>query len=241
MKKYLISFLLLALVQNSFSQTLVVGYAKMKYGSGFQNTVKKYWIPLAEKEVEKGNLLSYSNLGHNMGDGYNNLDVYEAKNYASFQKAWDNITSQYGKNTPADVIEGHFSKVLDHKDNIYQVMHSKHSGADGGSLIAWYGKVHFADLSDYNDHMKKYLYPIWDEQVNNGGITGYKVLNHSWGDEWSVVVHYEAKDFETFQKSWSTATAQYQKDSPKRERDKYFKMVMDHKDNIYTVRSTKRQ
>ena len=120
-------------------------------------------------------------------------------------------------------------------------MHSKHSGTDGGSLIAWYGKVHFADLSDYNDHMKKYLYPIWDEQVKNGGITGYKVLNHSWGDEWSVVVHYEAKDFETFQKAWSTATAKYQKDSPKRERDKYFKMVMDHKDNIYSVRSTKRQ
>ena len=107
------------------------------------------------------------------------------------------------------------------------------------TLVSWYGKVSFADLSDYNKHIEKYLNPIWDSQVEKGNIISYKVLNHSWGDEWSVVVHYEAENLNTFQDAWSAALKEYTDKTPKNERNKYFKMLIDHKDNIYSVRHSK--
>ena len=107
------------------------------------------------------------------------------------------------------------------------------------TLVSWYGKVNFADLSDYNKHIEKYLNPIWDNQVEKGNIISYKVLNHSWGDEWSVVVHYEAENLNTFQDAWSAALKEYTDKTPKNERNKYFRMLIDHKDNIYSVRHSK--
>ena len=58
-------------------------------------------------------------------------------------------------------------------------------------------------------------------------------------DEWSVVVHYEAENLNTFQDAWSAAVKEYTDKTPKNERNKYFKMLIDHKDNIYSVRHSK--
>ena len=77
------------------------------------------------------------------------------------------------------------------------------------------------------------------KKVEDGEINGYTVLNHAWGDEWSMVIHYEAKDVVSFQKTWSSVVSEYGDEVSKSTRDKFQRMITDHKDNIYSIRASK--
>ena len=106
---------------------------QFKWGSGSGAHINKYWVPLAEKEVENGNLKSFKSLGHSMGDEWNSVDLYVAENYATWSKAWDNMISGWRKNAPEEERQKHFSNLMAHKDNIYSVsekdplIHSKNA------------------------------------------------------------------------------------------------------------------
>ena len=109
------------------------------------------------------------------------------------------------------------------------------------TLVVWSAKVGVSDLATYNAHMEKYWNPIVDEFVEKGDLDAFTYLNHAWGDEWSVIIHYEAKNFSEFQKVWSATLKEYRKITPEEESEKIWPMVQDHKDNILTVRHSKRK
>ncbi len=54
-----------------------------------------------------------------------------------------------------------------------------------------------------------------------------------------MVIHYEAKDVVSFQKTWSSVISEYGDEVSKSTRDKFQKMITDHKDNIYSIRVSK--
>ena len=108
------------------------------------------------------------------------------------------------------------------------------------TVVAWYAKVNISDLDDYNAHMEKYWLPVADKHVENGNLIGYQYLNHGWGDEWSVIIHFEAKNREAFSKAWSGIFKDYTESTPENVRKKAWKTVTDHKDNIYILRHSKR-
>ena len=239
MKKQIFATLIFLFASNIHSQILIEWSGQFKWGYRVGSHINKYWVPLAEKEVNNGNLNSFKSLGHAMGDEWNSVDLYVVDDYATWNKVWSNIFSGWRDNTPEEERKKHFNNLLAHKDNIYQVVHSKQSNEDGSVLIAWYGKIDYVDLPDYLKHAKKYFFPIWDKKVEDGEINGYTVLNHAWGDEWSMVIHYEAKDVVSFQKTWSSVVSEYGDEVSKSTRDKFQRMITDHKDNIYSIRASK--
>ena len=91
-----------ALATNGYSQVMVEWSGQFKWGSGSGNHITKYWVPMVEKEVKNGNLKSFKSLGHAMGDEWNSVDLYVAENYATWEKAWDNIISGWRDNTPQE-------------------------------------------------------------------------------------------------------------------------------------------
>ena len=240
MKNRIIIFSLIAITTNSYSQILVEWSGQFKWGSGSGNHISKYWVPLAEKEVKDGDLKSYKNLGHLMGDEWNSVDLYMVEDYATWEKTWDNLINGWRESTPQEERQKHFDNLMAHKDNIYSVFHSKQSSDDGSILVAWYGKIDYVDLEEYLAHAKKFFFPIWDKKVDDGELDGYTVLTHGWGDEWTMVIHYEAKDIPSFQKTWSSVLNEYSKKVSKPVRNRFQRMITDHKDNIYTVRSSSR-
>ena len=127
MKKYLMCSLLLLLVSTSGAQTVVVSYNKVKWGHGgeYNDHAKKYWIPGADKQVEAGNLISYQVLGHNMGDEWNDVVIYQLKDYASWEKAWQGMSKYWRENAPDEERKKQMRRIDAHKDNIYSVKHSK--------------------------------------------------------------------------------------------------------------------
>ncbi len=238
MKKQIMAIIFFALATNGYSQVMVEWSGQFKWGSGSGNHITKYWVPVAEKEVKNGNLKSFKSLGHSMGDEWNSVDLYVAENYATWEKAWDNMISGWRKNAPQEERQKHFDNLMAHKDNIYSVAHSNQSDKDGSILVAWYGKIDYVDLPDYLDHAKKHFFPIWDKKVDDGELHGFTVLTHAWGDEWTLVIHYEADDIPSFQKTWSSVVGEYGKKVSKTSRNKFQRMIIDHKDNIYSIRSS---
>ena len=239
MKKQIVTTLIILFASNAHSQIMVEWAGQFKWGSGSGAHITKYWVPLAEKEVENGNLKSFKSLGHSMGDEWNSVDLYVADDYETWSKAWDNMISGWRKNAPQEERQKHFSNLMAHKDNIYSVAHSKQSNKNGSIYVAWYGKIDYVDLPDYLKHAKKYFFPIWDKKVDDGELNGYTVLTHAWGDEWTLVIHYEAKDIPSFQKTWSSVISEYGDKVSKSTRDKFQRMITDHKDNIYSIRASK--
>ena len=128
MKKYLLSSLFLLLISTIGAQTVVVSYNKVKWGHGseYNAHVKKYWIPGADKQVEEGNIISYQILGHNMGDEWNDVVIYELKDYASWEIAWQGMAKYWRENATDEERKMQMRRILEHKDNIYSVRHSKH-------------------------------------------------------------------------------------------------------------------
>ena len=51
--------------------------------------------------------------------------------------------------------------------------------------------------------------------------------------------NYEAKDIVSFQKTWSSVVGAYGDKVSKSTRNKFQKMITDHKDNIYSIRASK--
>jgi hypothetical protein len=127
MKKYLMCCLLLLLVSTADAQTVVVSYNKVKWGHGgeYNDHVKKYVIPGLDKQVEAGNLISYQVLGHNMGDEWNDVVIYQVKDYSSWEKAYQGIFKYWRENAPDEERKKHMKRIDAHKDNIYSVRHPK--------------------------------------------------------------------------------------------------------------------
>ena len=55
MKKQIITTLIIIFASNAHSQIMVEWAGQFKWGSGSGAHINKYWVPLAEKEVENGN------------------------------------------------------------------------------------------------------------------------------------------------------------------------------------------
>lgn len=126
MKKTLLSilFISMAFTTLTFGQSIAVfNYAKTTFSdqSAFRKHSEKYWHPAVDKQIKKGNLISFQSLTHGWGNEWNFVDIYEAKDFATFEKAWKEIWSESKKNTPKDEWDAQFKRVIEHKDNIWSV------------------------------------------------------------------------------------------------------------------------
>ena len=65
MKKYLLSSLFLLLISTGSSQTVVAWYAKVNISDldDYNAHMEKYWLPVADKHVENGNLIGINSSG----------------------------------------------------------------------------------------------------------------------------------------------------------------------------------
>jgi hypothetical protein len=95
-------------------------------------------------------------------------------------------------------------------------------------------KVALANVGRWVELNNKYWAPHFDKLVDDGKLISWGVITHAWGDEWSVVVHYVAKDFATFQKAWGEGLKAFSENTPEELNDEMINMILEHKDSIYT-------
>lgn len=89
----------------------------------FTELTNKYWVPSFDKLVDDGKLFSWGFMTHAWGDEWNLVFHYTAKDFATFEKAWQEGYANFAKNVPEDE-EGELSEMIQaHKDGIYTDQH----------------------------------------------------------------------------------------------------------------------
>jgi len=94
--------------------------------------------------------------------------------------------------------------------------------------------VPLAQMGRYVELTNKYWTPGFDKLVDEGKLISWGFMTHAWGDEWNVVVHYVAKDFDSFEKAWSEGLKLFTEAAPEESNDEMINMISAHKDGIYT-------
>lgn len=95
--------------------------------------------------------------------------------------------------------------------------------------------VPFVKMSRYLEIAKEYWAPGLDKLVDEGKLLSWGSLTHAWGDEWNILIYYNAKDFATFEKAWGEAYKSFTESAPEEVISEMMGMISAHKDNIYTV------
>lgn len=95
--------------------------------------------------------------------------------------------------------------------------------------------VPLADMGRYVELSNKYWAPAFDKLVDDGKLLSWGFITHAWGDEWNVLVHYAAKDFASFQSAWQEGLKSFTESVPEELNDEMTKMILAHKDGIYTA------
>ena len=94
--------------------------------------------------------------------------------------------------------------------------------------------VNFSDRDKFIEDTDEYWVPAFDKLVDEGKLYSWGYLEHAWGDEWSFVFHFTAKDFASFQSAWGEGLATYLDGHPEEADIESFSIIQAHKDNIYT-------
>ena len=94
--------------------------------------------------------------------------------------------------------------------------------------------VPLAQMGRYVELTNEYWAPSFDKLVDEGKLISWGFITHAWGDEWNIVIHYVAKDFETFQNAWSEGLKSFTESTPEEASDELIGMISAHKDGIYT-------
>lgn len=109
--------------------------------------------------------------------------------------------------------------------------------AQPGVVVVSYQMCAFDKLPEVNQYWKQTAGPILDEQVRQGKLMGWGVLEHAWGDEWNNVIYYTARDLNTFHSAFGEVFAQLMKKEPNL-MQRFSTWCTAHKDNIYSIVAT---
>ena len=83
----------------------------------------KYWAPAFDKLVDEGKLFSWGFLTHAWGDEWNIVVHYVAKDFATFQSAWNEGLKTFSDSIPEELNDEMTSMISAHKDGIYTGQH----------------------------------------------------------------------------------------------------------------------
>jgi len=103
-------------------------------------------------------------------------------------------------------------------------------------LIVSSQKVKMGEVQTANKMINEKFALVLNGLVDDGMLNSWGLFNHSWGESWNVNVWYVVKDMNAFDSFW--------KEYVKRVREKhpdafgeFTALVMEHKDNIYTIQN----
>ncbi|MEE9189805.1 MAG: hypothetical protein V3U16_03445 [Candidatus Neomarinimicrobiota bacterium] len=82
----------------------------------------KYWVPAFDKLVDEGKLLSWGYLTHDLGDEWNFVFHYTAKDFASYESAWQEGLATFLDSKSEEDVKT-LPMIQAHKDNIYTGQH----------------------------------------------------------------------------------------------------------------------
>ena len=103
-------------------------------------------------------------------------------------------------------------------------------------MVISQNKVVFNKMKEYHELSEKFWNPVFDKLVDEGKLDEVGTLGHAWGDEWSVVGYYKAKDIASFEKAWSEGYQEFAKKTPQNVQNKIQAMIIEHKDSIYQLK-----
>ncbi|HEX6559897.1 MAG TPA: hypothetical protein VF021_10555 [Longimicrobiales bacterium] len=106
-----------------------------------------------------------------------------------------------------------------------------------GVVVVSYQKCAFDKLPEFNQFWKQTVGPLLDEQVKQGKLLSWGMLEHSWGDEWNSVLYYTARDLNTFDSSFGEVFSRLLQKEPNL-MQRFSTWCTEHKDNIYSVVAT---
>ncbi len=99
--------------------------------------------------------------------------------------------------------------------------------------VSWY-KCQLNKLGEVNDLVTEYNEPVLNRLVDEKKLMGWGSMNHRWGDEWSFMLYYEAKDMESLDNAMDEFMQEMSK-MDKSAEERFFSLCTEHKDNIYTT------
>jgi len=103
---------------------MVISQNKVNETKEYYELAEKYWYPVFDKLVDDGKLDEVGALSHSWGDEWNAVTYYKAKDFASFEKAYQEGYEKWKETTPEEVRKKISKMIVEHKDNIYQIKHS---------------------------------------------------------------------------------------------------------------------
>ncbi len=138
MKRVITSVLLLLIILSGFVIAQDSDEAKKKFKptvvhsqnmiplakmSRYVEITNEYWVPVFDKLVDEGKLLSWGFMTHAWGDEWNVFFHYSAKDFAAFEKAWGEGIKSAFENAPEEVTDELMGMILAHKDSFFTGQH----------------------------------------------------------------------------------------------------------------------
>jgi len=98
-------------------------------------------------------------------------------------------------------------------------------------LVVSFQKVKMGEVQNATKIINENFAPVLNALVDEGMLQSWGLFNHTWGDEWNLNVWYVAKDMMAFEKFWDEYMKRLNQDAWAKIRG----LIMEHKDNIYTI------
>ena len=98
-------------------------------------------------------------------------------------------------------------------------------------LVVSFQKVKMGEVQNATKIINENFAPVLNALVDEGMLESWGLFNHTWGDEWNMNVWYVAKDMMAFEKFWDEYMKRLDQDAWAKIRG----LIMEHKDNIYTI------
>lgn len=103
--------------------------------------------------------------------------------------------------------------------------------SNGITAVSYY-KCDFDKVSDAIQLSNNTAGPILDRLVDEGKLTSWGVLTHLWGDEWNLIMYFNAQSVAAYQRTWDEMLGELMEEHPDF-MESFSDMCSEHKDNIY--------
>lgn len=159
--------------------------------------VARTYAPHYNAAVEHGDILGWSWLSHFMGGKWRRALVLNAADMDSVLDASGALGEIIEEATPE--AGRAFSETCPiHEDYIWQATNGLTSSPDGSAggaaRLSMFIQCDLAAEDRADELMREHIAPIYDRQVDDGGLTGWAMLQHNLGGQWRRLLTVSAAD-----------------------------------------------
>ncbi len=146
---------------------------------------QRYWnysVPVLEALREEGVIEGWSQWEHQTGSEYNIRFTARTYDWASLETFWDEYLSRLREAMQAEGWEASGRMIVEHRDEIWDVDEA-HVPADAeiNYMYASTFRVSFADMDEWNRLWTDVAFPILEQAMSDGILSGWVKLNHNTG------------------------------------------------------------